>query len=228
MPWNVDRHSRVRPAASTMVSASIASTAQATKTVRMRGSAVTGLLPGVVLEYSGDGKDEKTGWLVLIYRVPPEPTRLRSTVWRRIKSLGAIYLQNSAAALPPASSPNVRCARCAERSLRCPDGRAATCSVLAGEPDIIGLQRGEERRVRGDRRPLRGLSPAGQEEYTETTSPTPSSRRTRSTWSSCATGSPRCGSARVRRGRQAGGREGARRVRAVAGGLRRAGVRRGR
>ena len=51
MPWNVDRHSRVRPAASTMVSASIASTAQATNTVRMSGSAVTGLLPGLVLEY---------------------------------------------------------------------------------------------------------------------------------------------------------------------------------
>jgi len=33
---------------------------------------------------------EGTGWLVLIYRVPPEPTRLRSTVWRRIKSLGAM------------------------------------------------------------------------------------------------------------------------------------------
>ena len=59
MPWKVDRHSRVRPAASTMVSASIASTAQATKTVRMRGSAVTGLLPGLVLEYSGDGEDSR-------------------------------------------------------------------------------------------------------------------------------------------------------------------------
>ena len=43
---------------------------------------------------------EDAGWLVLIYRVPSEPTRLRSTGWRRIKSLGAIYLQNSAAALP--------------------------------------------------------------------------------------------------------------------------------
>src|SRR5712691_2485692 len=61
MPWKVDRHSRVRPAASTMVSASIASTAQATKTVRMRGSAVTGLLPGLVLEYSGDGQDCRQG-----------------------------------------------------------------------------------------------------------------------------------------------------------------------
>ena len=40
------------------------------------------------------------GWLLLVYRVPPEPSRLRSAVWRRLKSLGAIYLQNSAAALP--------------------------------------------------------------------------------------------------------------------------------
>jgi hypothetical protein len=37
---------------------------------------------------------------VLIYKVPSEPTRLRATVWRRLKGLGAIYLQNSAAALP--------------------------------------------------------------------------------------------------------------------------------
>ncbi|MGH8918302.1 MAG: Chromate resistance protein ChrB, partial [Actinomycetes bacterium] len=56
------------------------------------------------------GQDGGAGWLVLIYRVPPEPTRLRSTVWRRIKSLGAIYLQNSAAALPAGPG--------AERALR--------------------------------------------------------------------------------------------------------------
>ena len=49
-------------------------------------------------------------WLLLVYRVPSEPTRLRATVWRRLKALGAIYLQNSAAALPASES--------AERSLR--------------------------------------------------------------------------------------------------------------
>ena len=43
---------------------------------------------------------EQVSWLLLIYRVPSEPTRLRAAVWRRLKSLGAIYLQNSAAALP--------------------------------------------------------------------------------------------------------------------------------
>lgn len=54
------------------------------------------------------GKD--SGWLVLVYRVPSEPTRLRATVWRRLKGIGAIYLQNSVAALPATSA--------AERSLR--------------------------------------------------------------------------------------------------------------
>ena len=40
------------------------------------------------------------GWLVMVYRVPSEPTRLRATVWRRLKGMGAVYLQNSVAALP--------------------------------------------------------------------------------------------------------------------------------
>lgn len=40
------------------------------------------------------------GWLLLIYRIPSEPTRLRATVWRRLKGLGAVYLQNSVAVLP--------------------------------------------------------------------------------------------------------------------------------
>ncbi|NLS09906.1 ChrB domain-containing protein [Nesterenkonia sp. MY13] len=39
-------------------------------------------------------------WLLLIYRVPSEPSRLRAMVWRRLKSAGAVYLANSVAALP--------------------------------------------------------------------------------------------------------------------------------
>ena len=50
------------------------------------------------------------GWLLLIYRIPSEPTRLRAGVWRRLKGLGAIYVQNSAAALPSSVA--------AERALR--------------------------------------------------------------------------------------------------------------
>ncbi|MDQ0286466.1 MULTISPECIES: Chromate resistance protein ChrB [Desulfofundulus] len=39
-------------------------------------------------------------WLVLVYKLPPEPSRYRAAVWRRIKSLGAIYLQNGVCVLP--------------------------------------------------------------------------------------------------------------------------------
>lgn len=54
--------------------------------------------------------ENDTAWYLLVYRIPSEPTRLRAGVWRRLKGLGAIYVQNSVAALP--ASPH------AERSLR--------------------------------------------------------------------------------------------------------------
>ena len=80
------------------------------------------------------------GWLLLIYRVPPEPTRLRSTVWRRIKSLGAIYLQNSVAALP-ASPANERSLRKLRREIVDMSGTAIllTAGALAGESEVRGL-----------------------------------------------------------------------------------------
>ncbi len=85
---------------------------------------------------AGDGAGP--GWLLLIYRVPPEPTRLRSTVWRRIKSLGAIYLQNSVAALP-ASPASERALRKLRREITDMSGTAVlmSCSVLAGEAEVL-------------------------------------------------------------------------------------------
>jgi hypothetical protein len=90
-----------------------------------------------VIEKAVPEKAGSTGWLVLIYRVPPEPTRLRSTVWRRIKSLGAIYLQNSAAALP-AGPATERALRKLRREIIEMSGTAVllSCSVLAGESDV--------------------------------------------------------------------------------------------
>ncbi len=87
---------------------------------------------------AGDGTGP--GWLLLIYRVPPEPTRLRSTVWRRIKSLGAIYLQNSVAALP-ASAVNERALRKLRRDIADMSGTAMlmSCSVLAGETEVRAM-----------------------------------------------------------------------------------------
>ncbi len=88
-------------------------------------------------KHAHDATSNDGGWLLLVYRVPSEPTRLRAAVWRRIKSLGAIYLQNSVAALPASPA--------AERSLRMlrnevleMHGTAILLSaqVLAGESEI--------------------------------------------------------------------------------------------
>ena len=39
-------------------------------------------------------------WLLLIYRVPQDPASRRTYVWRQLKQLGAVYLQQAAAILP--------------------------------------------------------------------------------------------------------------------------------
>src|SRR5215472_708623 len=77
------------------------------------------------------------GWLLLVYRVPSEPSRLRAAVWRRIKSLGAIYLQSSAAALP-ASIQAERSLRKLRSEITDMSGTAVllSCDVLAGQADI--------------------------------------------------------------------------------------------
>ena len=77
------------------------------------------------------------GWLLLVYRVPSEPSRLRAAVWRKLKGLGAIYLQNSAAALP-ASVGAERALRKLRSQILEMEGTAAlmSCTVLAGEADV--------------------------------------------------------------------------------------------
>jgi hypothetical protein len=43
---------------------------------------------------------EKTRWLILVYQLSREPTRHRIAVWRKLKALGVLHLQEEAAALP--------------------------------------------------------------------------------------------------------------------------------
>jgi hypothetical protein len=83
---------------------------------------------------------DRLPWLVLAYRVPAEPTRLRSAVWRRLKAVGAVYLAHSVAAMP--ASP------VAERllgQLRSDIGgmggsaQLLHAEALAGETDMIRL-----------------------------------------------------------------------------------------
>ena len=39
-------------------------------------------------------------WVLLVYKVPREPTALRATVWRRLKRLGAVLLHDAVWVLP--------------------------------------------------------------------------------------------------------------------------------
>ena len=39
-------------------------------------------------------------WLLLNYKVPAEPASKRVALWRRLKGMGAVYLQNGVCLLP--------------------------------------------------------------------------------------------------------------------------------
>jgi hypothetical protein len=44
--------------------------------------------------------EERTRWIILVYQLPREPSRHRVAVWRKLRDLGALYLQDGVAALP--------------------------------------------------------------------------------------------------------------------------------
>jgi hypothetical protein len=83
---------------------------------------------------------QSRAWHVLIYRIPSEPTRLRATVWRRLKGLGAVYLQNSVAALP-ASTNSERALRRLRHEISEMSGTAVLMlsTVLVGEGTVMGI-----------------------------------------------------------------------------------------
>ncbi len=39
-------------------------------------------------------------WLLFTYKTPQEPSRIRVSLWRRLKAMGAVYLQNGVCLLP--------------------------------------------------------------------------------------------------------------------------------
>ncbi len=84
------------------------------------------------------GKKSVQAWHVLVYRIPSEPTRLRATVWRRLKGLGAVYLQNSVAALP-ADANSERALRKLRHEITEMQGTAVLMlsTVLVGEPTVL-------------------------------------------------------------------------------------------
>jgi predicted RNase H-like nuclease (RuvC/YqgF family) len=54
-------------------------------------------------------------WLLLIYRLPTEPSSARSTIWRETKRLGALALQHAVCLLPQSEDNRAASARLAHR-----------------------------------------------------------------------------------------------------------------
>lgn len=63
-------------------------------------------------------------WLALIYKLPPEPARERIAIWRQLKALGAVYLQQGVCALPLTPAHREQLAALAGR-IRAAQGEAA-------------------------------------------------------------------------------------------------------
>src|SRR3954467_13563222 len=78
-------------------------------------------------------------WLLLTYKVPPEPAAKRMALWRRIKGMGAVYLQNGVCLLPKTDD-HVRRLKMLENDISEMGGDAVILETVA-------LDRGQEDKV---------------------------------------------------------------------------------
>ncbi len=77
--------------------------------------------------------------LLLTYKVPPEPAAKRIALWRRLKSMGAIYLQNGVCLLPKTDD-HVRRLKMLENDIAEMGGEAVLLETVA-------LDRGQDEKV---------------------------------------------------------------------------------
>ena len=78
-------------------------------------------------------------WLLLAYKVPPEPAAKRVALWRRLKGMGAVYLQNGVCLLPKTDD-HVRRLKILENDIAGMDGDAVILEAVA-------LDRGQQEKV---------------------------------------------------------------------------------
>jgi hypothetical protein len=76
----------------------------------------------------------RTHWLLLIYRVPQDPPGRRTYVWRQLRQLGAVYLQQAAAVLPDRAEMRSALEALAER-IRSQDGEVSLLETTSPSAD---------------------------------------------------------------------------------------------
>lgn len=74
-------------------------------------------------------------WLLLIYRVPSQPTSARVGVWRELKKVGAQYIQQAACVLPDRKEPRAVLERVRRRIAEM-DGTSWYFELAGVEPDV--------------------------------------------------------------------------------------------
>ena len=72
-------------------------------------------------------------WLMIAYRIPPEPAAPRMAVWRRLKGLGAVYLQ-SGVCLVPRTDEALRRLRMLDRDIAGAGGEAVLLDTSGVDP----------------------------------------------------------------------------------------------
>jgi hypothetical protein len=78
-------------------------------------------------------------WLLLTYKVPPEPAAKRMAIWRRLKGMGAVYLQNGVCLLPKTDD-HIRQLKMIENDIAQAKGQGVILETMA-------LDRGQEEKV---------------------------------------------------------------------------------
>ncbi|OCC06915.1 chromate resistance protein ChrB [Labrys sp. WJW] len=78
-------------------------------------------------------------WLLLTYKVPPEPAARRIALWRRLKGMGAVYLQNGVCLLPKTND-HIRRLKMIENDIADLTG---DCVIL----ETVALDQGQEEKV---------------------------------------------------------------------------------
>ncbi|MCB1490511.1 MAG: chromate resistance protein ChrB [Rhodobiaceae bacterium] len=84
---------------------------------------------------------DDVSWLLLTYKIPPEPAAKRMAVWRRLKGLGAVYLQNGVC-LVPRTDDHIRHLKMIENDIDAANGE---CVIL----ETVALDRAQEAKVVG-------------------------------------------------------------------------------
>jgi len=69
-------------------------------------------------------------WLLLTYKVPPEPPRGRVALWRKLKGMGAVYLQSGVCLLPKTDD-HVRRLKMIENDIAEMEGDAVILETVA-------------------------------------------------------------------------------------------------